>query len=89
MGGGKTFHSAMIQSRSLSEPMSLDCKLHKHLFSYPLSDGSGWLKEAGIGYFPSPIWKARAGLNCVLFFPRSSKLWHKGIFSNTSCDNLV
>ena len=58
------FSSPMSRSLSFSEPVPLDCEFHSFncefefqlflsFFSPPLG-GAGWLKGAGIEYFPFP-----------------------------------
>ena len=53
-GGKEILYIPMIRSQSFSEPMPLDSELK--CCSVPLPsltlDGTGWLEETRVGYFP-------------------------------------
>lgn len=71
MGGERVFYSPKVRSQSSSE--SLNCELYKcfSVCSPPLG-GVGCLHSAGVGYFPSLIWKARGSCSRVFSFPQAS-----------------
>ena len=54
-GVGEACSSPKVKSQSFSEPVPLDCELHKCFSVYPPSlCGTGWLEWAGVAYFLSP-----------------------------------
>lgn len=48
------FHGLMIKSQCLSDPVSLDCELHKCFSVFIPLGGIGWLEESGVRYFLPP-----------------------------------
>lgn len=61
------YSSVLWLNPSFSEPVPLDCELHKYFsgffffFFLPL-DGTVWLEQTGVGYFSFHIWKVKSRL---------------------------
>ena len=54
----EAFHGPMVQSQSFREPMPLDYELYR-CFSVLFWDRM--VEGAGVGFLPSPMWKAEIG----------------------------
>lgn len=58
VAGERMYYSPMVRFLSFSEPISVDCELHKYFsvfffFFPPPLVGTEWLKPDEIGFFPS------------------------------------